>query len=191
MRIDLLRHGECINEVFLRGRRTDTALSKKGLGQMRKRLISRRYDRVVSSPLLRCLEFAEQWADSHNLPVEVIDELAERDWGLWDGLTLEEVRRRWPAELEAYLADPFGVTPPEAEPLEAFRARVLSAMAKVAAGGGQKVLVVTHGGVMKLWGQHVLGMADQHLFNLGVEYAALMGYELIGDFVRLEQLEND
>ncbi len=175
----------------MRGRRTDTPLSKKGLGQMRKRLITRRYDRVVSSPMLRCLEFAEQWAESHNLRVEILDALVERDWGAWDGLSLESVRQRWPAELEAYLADPFGVTPPEAELLVDFRKRVLSAMAKVASGGGQRVLVVTHGGVMKLWGQHVLGMPDRHLFNLGVEYAALMGCELIGDFIRLEQLEND
>ncbi len=191
MRIDLLRHGECVDEVFLRGRRTDSPLSKKGMGQMRRRLIKRRYDAVWTSPLLRCREFAETWADAHNLTARVLDDLAERDWGLWDGLTLEAVQRQWPAELEAYLANPFGVTPPEAEPLEDFRARVVRALRTVALGGEDRVLVVTHGGVIKLAAQQVLGFPNRKLFNFGIEYAGLMGVELIGDFMRLEQLEND
>jgi broad specificity phosphatase PhoE len=191
MRIDLLRHGECVDEVFLRGRRTDSPLSKKGVGQMRRRLIKRRYDRVWTSPQARCRAFAEDWADSHNLQVQVLEDLAERDWGLWDGLTLEAVQRRWPVELEAYLADPFGVTPPQAEPLDGFRRRVQQALRTVALGGGERVLVVTHGGVIKLAAQQVLGFPNHKLFSFGIEYAGLMGVELIGEFMRLEQLEND
>ena len=191
MRIDLLRHGECVDEVFLRGRRTDSPLSRKGMGQMRRRLIRRRYDVVWTSPLARCRAFAEEWADTHNLDVQVLDDLAERDWGLWDGLTLEAVQRQWPVELEAYLADPFGVTPPEAETLEDFRARVHRALRTVVLGGGERVLVVTHGGVIKLAAQRVLDFPDRQLFSFGIEYAGLMGIELIGDFMRLEQLEND
>jgi len=191
MRIDLLRHGECVDAAFLRGRRTDTPLSKKGMGQMRRRLIRRRYGVVWTSPLSRCRAFAEAWADTHNLPVRVLDDLAERDWGLWDGLPLEDVQRQWPAELEAYLADPFHVSPPQAEPLETFRSRVQKALATVGAGGSERVLVVTHGGVIKLAAQQALGFPDHHLFNFGIEYAGLMGLELIGDFMRLEQLEND
>lgn len=191
MRLDLLRHGECVDEAFLRGRRTDSPLSKRGMGQMRRRLIRRRYDIVWTSPLARCRAFAEEWADTHNLPLQVLDTLAERDWGLWDGLTLETVQRKWPIELEAYLADPFGVTPPEAEPLMDFRQRVMQALRTVAMGGGERVLIVTHGGVIKMAAQQVLGFPDQQLFNFGIEYAGLMGVELIGDFMRLEQLEND
>jgi alpha-ribazole phosphatase len=173
------------------GWRTDSPLSKKGLGQMRKRLIKRRYDLVYTSPLCRCRAFAEEWADTHNLPLQVLDALAERDWGLWDGLTLEEIQQRWPVELEAYLADPFKVDPPQAEPFSEFKKRVHGAMREVALSGVSRVLVVTHGGVMKLAAQQVLGFSDKHLFQLGVEYASLMGFELIGDFIRLEQLEND
>ena len=190
MRIDLLRHGECADEAFLRGR-TDAPLTDRGMGQMRRRLIRRRHRAVFTSPLQRCRAFAEQWADSHNLPLTVLDELAERDWGEWDGLPLETVRQRWPEALEAYLADPFAVTPPGAEPLEAFRRRVHAALAEVAASGCDAVLVVTHGGVMKLAAQAVLGFPDSRLFNFAVEPACLMGVAVIGDFLRLEQLEND
>ena len=191
MRLDLLRHGECLDAAFLRGRRTDSPLSKRGMGQMRRRLIRRRYDVVWTSPLARCRAFAEEWADTHNLPLQVLDTLAERDWGLWDGLPLETVQRKWPVELEAYLADPFGVTPPEAEPLTDFRQRVMQALRTVAVSGGERVLIVTHGGVIKLAAQQVLGFPDRQLFSFGIEYAGLMGIELIGDFMRLEQLEND
>ena len=191
MRIDLLRHGECVDAVFLRGRRTDSPLSKKGMGQMRRRLIKRRYDIVWTSPLSRCRAFAEEWADTHNLRIQVLNDLAERDWGQWDGLTLEAIQAQWPAALEAYLADPFGVTPPQAESLDAFRRRVQQALRTVALGGGERVLVVTHGWVIKLIAQQVLGFPDRQLFSFGIEYAGLMGVELIGEFMRLEQLEND
>ena len=158
---------------------------------MRRRLIRRRYERLWTSPLARCRKFAEEWADTHNLSVQVLDDLAERDWGLWDGLTLEAVQHQWPAELEAYLADPFEVTPPEAESLSHFRQRVQRALRTVALGGGERVLVVTHGGVIKLAAQQVLDFPDRRLFSFGIEHAGLMGIELIGDFMRLEQLEND
>ncbi len=191
MRIDFLRHGECEDAAFLRGRRTDSPLSRKGMGQMRRRLIRRRYDVVWTSPQVRCRAFAEEWADAHDVTVRVLDDLAERDWGVWDGLPLEAVREIWLEELEAYLTDPFGVIPPEAEPLDAFRRRVLRALQAVALGGGERVLVVTHGGVIKLVAQRVLGFPDPHLFGFGIEQAGLMGIELIGEFMRLEQLEND
>ena len=191
MRVDLLCHGETVDQAFLCGSRCDAHLSARGMGQMRKRLIRRRYDAIFTSPAQRCRAFAEDWADTHNLTVEVMDALRERDWGAWDGLPLETVQQRWPLELEAYLADPFGVTPPEAEPFADYRARVTQAFERLLRCGSQQVLAVTHAGVIKLCAQQVLGFDDAHLFHFGVEPASLIGFAAVGSFTRLEQLEND
>lgn len=191
MRLDLLCHGEIVSDAFLCGSRCDAHLSARGLGQMRKRLIRRRYGAVFTSPATRCRAFAEEWADTHNLNMEVVEDLRERDWGEWDGLPLETIQKRWPIELEAYLAAPFEVTPPGAEPFEAYQQRVQRALEQLLGSGVDPALAVTHAGVIKLCAQQVLGFDNAHLFHFGVEPASLAGFAAVGHFVRLEQLEND
>lgn len=69
--------------------------------------------------------------------------LVERDAGAWSGLTREEIERRFPG----YLDD--GRRPEGFEPDDALLARVLAALTHiVGCHPGERVLVVTHGGVV-------------------------------------------
>lgn len=53
--------------------------------------------------------------------------------------------------LGLFWADPYSFTPPQGEPVAAFAARVLAAVARLqAAYAGGRVLLVSHGGVMRL-----------------------------------------
>jgi probable phosphoglycerate mutase len=99
---------------------------------------------VVSSPLRRTRQTAQQIADRLQLPVLVEDGLVETDFGDWDGYTYDEVRRRWPDELQRWLADP-AVAPPSGESFEAVTRRVRRARDRILAKhAGTTVVVVSH-----------------------------------------------
>jgi broad specificity phosphatase PhoE/ribonuclease HI len=99
---------------------------------------------VVSSPLRRAGQTAEAVAAEFGLQVEIIDDLAEVDFGSWEGKTYGEVQRDQPAELAAWLAST-DVAPPDGESFAAAGRRVRRGRdAVIAAHAGQIVAVVTH-----------------------------------------------
>lgn len=112
---------------------------------------------VVTSPMTRARQTAGIIAKRLGLgrPV-VVDDLAEADFGRWDGLTFAEVRHRWPDELTAWLSSP-EVAPPGGESFAAMRVRVDRARAElVAAHPSQRVIVVAHVSPIKALVQRVL-----------------------------------
>jgi probable phosphoglycerate mutase len=101
-------------------------------------------DAVVSSPLRRARETANIVADRLGLPLGVENGVAEVAFGSWDGLTLPDVRERYPDELEAWLASA-DVAPPGGESYADLSRRVLAArMRLLLAHAGRRVLVVSH-----------------------------------------------
>ncbi|HSK26296.1 MAG TPA: bifunctional RNase H/acid phosphatase [Jiangellales bacterium] len=112
---------------------------------------------VVTSPLRRCRETAQVVAERLDLPVRVDEGWSELAFGEWDGLTFAEVRERWPAELDAWLASP-ETAPPGGEPLSALDRRVQVARDRtLARHPGRTVLVVTHMTPIRALVRSVLG----------------------------------
>jgi broad specificity phosphatase PhoE len=74
---------------------------------------------------------------------KIVPDLAEVDVGLWDGLTVEELKRRYPKTFKKWNADPSSVCPPEGEELEHARGRIFRAFeAILRKGDGQCIGVV-------------------------------------------------
>jgi broad specificity phosphatase PhoE len=69
--------------------------------------------------------------------------------GDWCSLTAEEIRDRFPGMLEEYRAGRLR-QPPGGEAEETMAARILGAMGRLAGRPGGPLLVVTHGGVIRL-----------------------------------------
>jgi probable phosphoglycerate mutase len=105
---------------------------------------SQAVDVIVSSPLRRARETAGIVADRLGLPVSVDDGVAEVAFGEWDGLTLADIRERYPDELEAWLTS-VDAAPPGGESYTSLSRRVLAArMRLLLAHPGRRVLVVSH-----------------------------------------------
>lgn len=132
-RLILIRHGETEGESSIRYHgRTDVALSDLGRAQMRlagRAIQTHRratnFARVFSSPLVRASEGARIVA-GHSAPIVTIDEFAEVHFGLFEGLTADEIRERHPDEFARWNADRLapGYTYPEGESRAAFANRV-------------------------------------------------------------------
>jgi len=179
MFIDILRHGEPVGGARYRGR-TDDPLSESGRQQLADVLQPKLpWTHIISSPLLRCAGFAKKLSIDHPLPLHIEPRLMEIDFGDWEGLSSKQIMQHDACRLKKYWNDPENNTPPNGESLADFETRVLSAWNELATHAEKKhLLIVTHGGVLRIILSHVLTLPRTALFNINVPYACLSRFEL-------------
>lgn len=188
LRLDLLRHGETERGGGFRGS-LDDALTDTGWAQMRQAVSGLAgWDALVSSPLQRCACFADELALTHGLPLQLEPGLQELHFGAWEGRSAAELMVDSERELGLFWNDPYTFTPPEGEPLLRFEARVLAALARLQAQhAGKHLLLVTHGGVMRLLLARARGLPREHLLQVEVAHGALFSV-LVDDRSGLQEL---
>ena len=159
-RLILVRHGETEGESSIRYHgRTDVALSDLGREQMR--LAARaihapraiEFAHVFSSPLVRASEGARIVAGESTALI-TIDEFAEVHFGLFEGLTADEIRERYPGEYARWNLDRLAptYTYPEGESRAAFTERVERGLSRMLAHWTPRddhALLVAHRGVIR------------------------------------------
>ncbi|KTC12369.1 alpha-ribazole phosphatase [Pseudomonas marginalis ICMP 9505] len=174
LHLDLLRHGETELGGGLRGS-LDDALTAKGWQQMRDAVVAQGpWDRIVSSPLQRCARFAEELGARLSVPVSLEKALQELHFGAWEGQSAAALMQTDAEGLGLFWADPYSFTPPEGEPVSDFAARVLGAVSRLhQAYAGERVLLISHGGVMRLLLAQARGLPREQLLNVEVSHGAL------------------
>ncbi|MGA5588880.1 alpha-ribazole phosphatase family protein [Pseudomonas siliginis] len=182
LRLDLLRHGETELGGGFRGS-LDDALTANGWTQMRAAVVDGGpWDRIVSSPLQRCARFAAELGEQLNLSVHLDKDLQELHFGAWEGQSAAALMETDAEALGLFWADPYGFTPPQGEPVSAFSARVLAAVARLqAAYAGERILLVSHGGVMRLLLAQARGLPREQLLNVEVGHGALFALTVAAD----------
>ncbi len=172
--IDLIRHGEPLGGRKFRGSQDDP-LSEAGWRQMREAVKpGASWQRIIASPLSRCSEFAHELAGQLSTPLHIEASFREVDFGLWEGLTSAEIMARWPGLLDKVWSNSIEHTPPEGEMLIDFRTRVGAAWDKMLeVHAGQHLLVVAHGGTIRMIFCHALGLPVEHMWRFDVQYASL------------------
>ncbi len=175
MILDYLRHGEPVGGSRFRGNGVDDPLSDRGWQQMRESTAAvRGWQRIVSSPMRRCIAFAEWLSEERGLPLEVHDDLREVGFGAWEGAQRDELRRARRDEYEAFYRDPVANRPAGAEPLEAFRARTAAVFDRLLENyPGQHLLVVCHAGVIRATLGHVTQAPPINWYRTEVDNAAI------------------
>jgi len=173
--IDLIRHGEPIGGRAYRGHNIDDPLSEKGWQQMRAAVAEHcPWSHIISSPLLRCKEFANELAKKNTIALTEDDRLKEVGFGEWEGMTPEQLKLERPEEYQAFYADPVNQRPPGAEDLDQFITRVVAAYELIIQKfAGQHVLVVCHAGVMRAVIAHVLHTEPLGLYRIKVNNAGI------------------
>jgi broad specificity phosphatase PhoE len=148
----LARHGE--TDWNRDGRwqgQSDTPLNELGREQARELAEGLDgIDAVYSSDLERARETAEIVAARLGLEVKVDERLRERSFGAWEGLTMEEIERRYEQAHGRWRAGE-GHGADDAEAFDAFAARVHSFLEEVLRlHPDETVLVVGHGGSIRV-----------------------------------------
>ena len=189
MLIDILRHGQPEGGDILRGR-VDLALTEAGWSQMYTSVGLEGatagavpFTHIVSSPLQRCRKFAEALSTSNNIPLVVEPDWQEIDYGLWDGMEVSEWRKVAAEQFRAFRQDMTALAPPEGELYVDFRDRVLRAWEQLSGlsqgmTADSHVLLITHGGVMRVILPTVLGMPLNRTGVLQIPFACLSRIEV-------------
>lgn len=187
LHLDLLRHGETELGGGLRGS-LDDALTAKGWEQMRAAVVGQGpWDRLVSSPLQRCALFARELGARLNVPVTLEKDLQELHFGAWEGRSAAQLMETDAEGLGLFWADPYGFTPPAGEPVSEFSERVLGAVARLhQTYPGERVLLVSHGGVMRLLLAQARGLPREQLLSVEVGHGALFSLQVAADGVLKE-----
>jgi broad specificity phosphatase PhoE len=151
-RLLLVRHGETGWNLDSRFQgHADPPLNETGRTQARKlaaALANRSFAAVYTSPLRRAFETAEIVAAPHGLRPVAVKGLREVDVGAWQGLTRDEVERRFPEQFRRWLA--FGEGWDDGESYEEMGRRVIASLFELARlHEGETVLGVTHGGPIR------------------------------------------
>lgn len=173
----LVRHGETDwnAERRIQGR-TDIPLNETGRAQAETTgaLLARRpWDGLVSSPLSRARETARIIGSQIGIiEIEILDAIAERNYGEAEGLDYETIERMFP-----------GDTPvPGRETHQEVADRVLPALLSLASRHpGETLIVVTHGGVIR----SVLNVVDPGVAHGRISNGSIHSFELIDGSLEL------
>ena len=152
----LIRHGETDwnRELRFQGQ-VDVPLNATGHEQARRlgaRLASEEpLHRLYSSDLIRTLQTAGPASERLGLPSVGDRALREQAFGIIDGMSVPDIQQQHPDIWARWQAFDPDYSPPGGESQRQFQARVMDALARLTvAHAGQRLLVVTHGGVLDI-----------------------------------------
>lgn len=159
----LIRHGETdFNKKRFFYGKADVSINETGKEQasrIHQLMKGRAISRIYTSQLKRTQEtaaiiFPDQIPTAYKA-------LNERDFGLWEGRTANEIQTAFPLVWEEWLESPFDVTPSKAEPFQKFKDRVHSVVKEIRESADAEIAIVGHLGVLRLIYQYLVdGDAD-------------------------------
>ena len=178
----LIRHGatEGSEEKRYKGS-IDVPLSQKGIEQIKKTtefiqaaLGDSFLSTVYSSPLSRAFRSAAIIAAPFGLQPIVVSELRERHFGIWEGLTLNEISERYPDEFKAWAGNPLDHSPTGGESTLQVSDRLMPAYEEIISRHpDESIAIAGHGGVNRIVLCHLLGIPLEHIFRIEQDNAAV------------------
>jgi probable phosphoglycerate mutase len=184
----LLRHGEHnLQGRICAGRMPGVVLSEKGREEAERaaqRLAGAEIAAIYASPMERTRQTAEIVGGRLSLPVTVLDDLAELDFGDWTGRTFDEVRQdpRWPAWASHRSLSCI----PGGETMRAVQRRVVEAIMEMRAQHPDAAVVaVSHGDVIRAALVFALGMPLDFYARLEVATASLSTVRIDANGIRV------
>ncbi len=183
MLIDLIRHGEPVGGPRYRGHAIDDPLSDLGWRQMWAAVgMHCPWQRIVTSPLRRCRDFAQALAQQENRPCDIEPELREIGFGAWEGKTKADLCAERPDEFHAFYRDPVRHTPSGAEPVTDFFERISNCLASLPERFTEDhLLLVVHAGVIRASIAWAINAEPDSMYRVQVRNASLTRLAVDGD----------
>ncbi|HSS62068.1 MAG TPA: histidine phosphatase family protein, partial [Candidatus Limnocylindrales bacterium] len=185
-RLTLVRHGQSTwnREHRIQGQ-LDPPLSPEGARQaelLGQRLAGRTYAAFYTSDLQRAFATAQAIGAVIGQAPVPMPSLREIFLGDWEGLTTEEIARRFPEAWAEWVEEPDWDVVPGGESAAHFDARVGAALDEILQRHEQsEVLVVTHGGVIQVALHRIVGKPSRGLFPFKIQNASISRLERRND----------
>jgi broad specificity phosphatase PhoE len=129
---------------------------------------------VYCSPLIRALKSAEIVAELHGVKPIAMPDLRERSFGIWEGMSFDEIKDKHPIEFEAWAGNPLKYSPIGGESTIEVRDRVVIALDNILSNHNEeRIAIVAHGGVNRIILCHIMGIPLENIFRIEQDYAAV------------------
>lgn len=176
--VDFLRHGHVSGGTYYRGK-TDDQLTTKGWQQMETAVVEQSWDLIITSPLHRCLDFAQYLNEQTNTPYNIEPSWQEINFGDWEGKKAEQIDTD---DLTRFYRNPIEHPPKNGESFQTFQTRIdLAWNNLINMHTGQHLLVITHAGVIRCLFSLLLKLPIDKIFNLHVDHASITRFQCIHD----------
>jgi len=134
---------------------------------------------VYCSGLSRALKSAEIIVKPFGLKPVIMEDLKERSFGAWEGMTFDEIKRTWPDAFNAWAENPLKFSPMEGENTLEVKERAMMAFNEIIRNHkDEEIAIVTHGGITRVVLCELLGMPLENIFRIEQNFAALNIVEL-------------
>jgi alpha-ribazole phosphatase/probable phosphoglycerate mutase len=176
-RLILARHGQTawnVEKVF-RGR---AGVALDDVGTRQAELLGRylgncELEAIYTSPVKRALDTASIVARYQKVAVRVSQGLTDLDFGKWQSLPEQEVKRLYPAILDEWRNRPHKVRIPGGESLDDVTKRTAEVVDEVLSRHNGNVLLVSHRVVIKVLICYLLGLDNSHFWNIRQDVAGI------------------
>ncbi|HID97235.1 MAG TPA: histidine phosphatase family protein [Thermodesulfobacteriaceae bacterium] len=131
---------------------------------------------LICSPMKRAVQTAESLAPVVGLQdsdIRIVHDLREIDFGRWERMTFSEIAASEPEMVELWADWSEDFCFPEGERIGDFLARVRRAAGRLVRMEYETVLVITHGGVIRMMICHMLGLAPEHYVLFDIKPAGI------------------
>lgn len=170
----LIRHGESTGnrDGILQGQE-DLPLTDLGHEQANKlaqRVARLDFTAIYSSDLARALQTALPLSEALHMSVGLDARLREIHVGSWSGLTSEQIMERFPLEWARWQYRDPDLARGGGESYVAAQARIVAVIDElVLRHVGERIAVICHGGVMRAYLAHVLGLDLRNMWHLTID----------------------
>jgi broad specificity phosphatase PhoE len=184
----LARHGETVWNVekIYRGR-TDVNLDEVGIKQaelLGEYLSNWEVEAIYSSPLKRAIYTANIIARYQKIAVQVTHGLIDFDYGEWQSLPEQEVKRLYPTLHNEWHNNPHKVKMPGGESLEDVKRRAVEVVNDILSKYQGSVVLVSHRVVNKVLICSLLGLDNSYFWNIKQDVGGITIFNYVdGRFV--------
>ena len=189
----LIRHGQ--TDFNIQGKYcgySDPPLNEEGMQQVEKlktRLEGLEVDVLFSSDLQRAIETAQ--IALPNKLIKQVEKLREYNFGVFEGLTYEEIMEDHADIYTAWIGDPSKKAIPQGDCFKSFSNRIREGLDSILLKNrGKTVALVTHSGPIRLILSDVLKYGTDKFWKINQDNAALNIINYNGSFAEVEMINN-
>lgn len=191
-KVIFVRHGQ--TKWNLAGKyqgQSDIELTDLGRHQaelLAKNFPSEKLDAIYSSDLSRAMETANIVGKRFGLVTNPEPAFREIHFGVWEGMTYEEISRHWPDAIQLFFKHPDELDIPKGESFQDVQARATHRLAEIVANNPSSVIAVfAHGAVLRTILAAALHIPIKYIWSMRQDNTAvsIVSYDDDGTIVSL------
>lgn len=120
-------------------------------------------DKIYASSSLRTIQSARMISKVFKKDFEIVEGLDSRNFGVWNGLTFDQIEAKYPQMIEQMHENPCSYCPENGENIIKFNKRISKIIKKIVDDNiGHRVIIVTHPDVIKATISKAIQLPVQH-----------------------------